>query len=143
MSDHTPHPVRYSDTEAKAILEQALGLDGKEFSRADLVLMARDLGISEERLQSTETAYSVICLVAYLAFISEIYILPAMAIVAFFPLFFMGIYLLFHGVTAIFETTGDDFDKALDDWIEKQATRRQKRLLSSSDTIPPSNPIEG
>lgn len=159
MGELTPrslHPTQYTDEEVKAILEAALGLDGKEFSRLDLVTMAQQLGISETQLQTAENtyferirerdqkqafiaerrkkalqegaSYAVLCAVAYLAFISGFGILPAIAIIAFFPLLFMGIYLLAQGVTAIFETTGDEVEKAFDEWLEKREARQRKRL---------------
>lgn len=60
MTTQTPYsqpPKSYTDAEVKAILETALGLEGKEFSRTDLVSMAQDLGISAERLQIAGQSY--------------------------------------------------------------------------------------
>lgn len=156
ITHRSPHPAHYSDEEVKAILEVALGLDGKEFSRLDLVTMAQQLGISEAQLQTAENtyferveehhqkqafiaerrkkalqegaSYAVLSIVAYLAFLSGFGILPAIAVIAFFPLLFMGIYLLAQGVTAIFETTGDDVEKAFDEWLERHEARKRKRL---------------
>lgn len=150
------HPTHYSDEEVKAILEVALGIEGKEFSRLDLVTMAQQLGISEAQLQTAENtyfervqehnqkqvfiaerrkkalqegaSYAVLCIVAYLVFLSGFGILPAIAVIAFFPLLFMGIHLLAQGVTAIFETTGEEFEKAFDEWLERREARQRKRL---------------
>ena len=152
------HPAYYSDVEVKAILEAALGLDGKEFSRADLVTMAEQLGISEAQLQTAENTYferviereqkeafmaerrkkvlqvgagyMVLCLIAYFAFLSGFGIFPAIAIVAFFPLLFTGIYLLSQVVNAIFVTAGDDVENAIDTWLQKRAERQRKQFHS-------------
>jgi hypothetical protein len=118
--------------------------------------MAQQLGMSETQLQTAENtyfervrehdqkqafiaerrkkvlqegaSYAVLCTVAYLAFVSGIGILPAIAIIAFFPLLFIGIYLLTQAVTAIFETSGDEVEKAFDEWLEKREARHRKRL---------------
>ena len=158
MGESLPtRPVRYSDEDVKAILEHALDLEGKEFSRADLVTMATQLGISKERLAAAENTYFeargddalrqtfirerrqkfnrdlagflVVLVLIYLAFVTDIFILPAVAVIAAMISIFVGLRLIGEGIKAYVNTVGDDFEKALDDWLDKREERRERRRV--------------
>lgn len=157
---HVPAPVHLYDEEAvREILERALGLQGRDFTRTDLATMAQDLGITPEQLRLAEEAWRseqaswdeeaerrrfiatrrrkfrndllswfLYVALAVLAFQSGFAILPLVAIIAAFPLFFAALELIEEGNKALLQTVGDDFEKEFDEWLEQRDERRQRRL---------------
>jgi DNA-binding transcriptional MerR regulator len=145
----------YSEDDVKEILERALNLQGREFSREHLVAMAEELGISAEQLEVAEqrwteeratqaeraafiaerqreavralAVYAAVALFIYLAFLSRLFILPVLAMVAVIPMFFAGLNLIVEVSQAFFHTEGDRFDQEYEKWMTKRRKRELRR----------------
>jgi hypothetical protein len=148
-------PQFYSEEDVKEILERALTLQGREFSREHLVEMAEELGISEEQLEIAEqrwleergtreeraaflaerrreavrslAVYAVVAVFIYLAFLSRLFILPVIAMVAVIPMFFAGLILIVEVSQAFFQTEGEGFDREYEKWLRKRRKRELRR----------------
>lgn len=147
-----PHRRRYSDEDVREILERALMLQGRDFTWEDLEAMASELGVTREQLEAAEDAWfregrveaeraafiayrrrralrklaKMLAMTAlvYLAFVSRIAILPAIAIVAAFPLFFNWIGTVDQLFNAFFAVEGESFEKQFDRWLQRRNRRR-------------------
>jgi hypothetical protein len=145
----------YSEEDVKEILERALALQGREFSREHLEEMAQELGISAEQLEVAEqrwleeratraervafiaerrrdaarslAVYAAVAVFIYLAFLSRLFILPVLAMVAVIPMFFVGLVLIVEVSQAFFQTEGDGFDQEYEKWLSKRRKRELRR----------------